>query len=181
MPKQSHETVTGIPTKEIAYTPEQVTFALTVLAEHGGDCAAAADELRDERAFEVRARLLREWKKSHYEQYRRLSENAGADMEEQAIQKQRRLINLADSKLEPLLERAGEAEGDAVPQAMRAVADVKAKSSNTLMQLTGRPTSPRDNSTGDIVELLKHMVDRGYMKLAPGVQAAVDGTAEEAD
>lgn len=168
--------------REISYTPTQVTRALAALAENAGNYARTADELRDHETdpLEIRAGTLREWKTNlHVEQYRRIEETLGAEMEQSAIAKQRKLINLADEKLEPLIERAGEATGDQVPQAMRAIADVKSKSGNVLMQLTGRPTNPRDNSSGDIVDLLKHMVDRGYLNLAPDVAASVEGTAEE--
>lgn len=168
--------------RDISYTPQQVTRALTVLAENAGNFARAADELRDHHndPLEIRAGTLREWKKSiHAEQYRKIEENLGAEMEQQAIARQRKLINLADEKLEPLIERAGEATGENVPQALRAIADVKSKSGNVLMQLTGRPTNPRDNGSSDIVDLLKHMVDRGYLNLAPDVAASVESTAEE--
>lgn len=168
--------------KELSYNAKQVTRALTVLAENAGNYARAADELRDheEDPLEIRAGLLRIWKtEQHSEQYRKIEEALGYEMEQQAVAKQRQLINMADEKLGPLLERAGEAEGDAVPQAIRAIADVKSKSGNVLMQLTGRPTNPRDNSSSDIVDLLKHMVDRGYLNLAPDIAGTVEGTVVE--
>lgn len=167
--------------KELSYTPTQVTEALTALAENAGNYAQTADELRG-RDFEIRAGLLREWKtKVHAEQYRKIETNLGAEMEAEAIARQRQLINLADAKLGPLIERAGDAEGDDVPQALRAIADVKSKSANALMQLTGRPTNPRDNGSSDIVDLLKHMVDRGYLNLAPDVAASVEGSVVDDD
>lgn len=170
--------------RELSYTPAEVTRALTLLAINGGDCARTATELRedDENPIEMRASTLRAWRKeTHVEQYRRLVEETGAELEERATQRARTLIDKADTQLERLIERAGDAQGDQVPATLRAVADVKAKSGNLLMQLTGRPTNPRDNSTSDIVELLKHMADRGYLNLAPDVQDAVEGTAEPVD
>lgn len=168
--------------RDLSYNAKQVTEALTVLAEYAGDTVRAADELRDrdENPIEIRASTLRLWKtEQHVEQYRKLEEQLGGEMENTAIQRARQLINQADTKLEVLVERAGEAQGDQVPQAIRAIADVKSKSGNVLMQLTGRPMNPKDNSSSDIVDLLKHMVDRGYLSLAPDVAASVEGSVEE--
>lgn len=165
--------------KEISYTAKQVTEALTALAENAGNYAQTADELRD-REFEIRAGLLRTWKtETHVEQYRKIEENLGHEMEATSIARQRQLINKADEKIDKLLDKLDDVAPEKAPEAMRAAGDIKAKSANTLMQLTGRPTNPRDNGSSDIVDLLKHMVDRGYLSLAPDVAASVEGTAEE--
>lgn len=165
---------------EIAYTPEQVTTALMTLVANGGSASKTAEELL-EGDFQVTAPTLRRWKNdTHAEQYRRLEENYGHELEQLAIQRARQIIEKAADKVEVLLERAGEAEGDLVPQALRAVADAQSKQGNLLMQLTGRPTNPRDNGSSDVVQLVMHMVDKGYLKLAPDVAQHVEGTAAEA-
>lgn len=165
---------------EIAYSPTQVTTALMAMVANGGSAAKTAEELH-EGDFQVTAATLRRWKNdTHAEQYRRLEENYGHELEQMAIQQARQIIEMSHDKLKALLERAGEAKGDLVPQALRAVADTQSKQGNLLMQLTGRPTNPRDNGSSDIVQLVMHMVDRGYLKLAPDVAEHVDGTAAEA-
>lgn len=168
--------------KEIAYKAAEVTRALEALAENAGNYAQTAEELRsdEENPLEIRAATLRTWRtETHVEQYRKLEENLGFEMEQTAVAKQRKLINKADEKLDKLLDKLDDVPADKAPEALRAAGDVKSKSSNTLMQLTGRPTNPRDNSSSDIVDLLKHMVDRGYLNLAPDVAASVEGTVDE--
>lgn len=62
-----------------------------------------------------------------------------------------------------LLERAASATGRDVPNALRAVTDVKSKSLDGLLKLTGR--SNPETTGGDIAQMLSGMVERGILKV----------------
>lgn len=164
----------------VDYTPQQVTTALMQLVANGGNAAKTAEMLHDDE-FQVPEATLRRWKNdTHAEQYRRLEDNYAAELEAEAIQRARIRLREADEIEGKLLERAESASPDLVPQALRAVADVKAKSGNLLMQLTGRPIAPKDQGSGDVAKLLMAMVDKGYLRLAPAVAESIESTATEA-
>lgn len=161
--------------KAVDYTPRQVTTALMQLAANAGNVAKTVRDVASD--VGVTEGTLRAWKNDvHSEQYRRIEETYGQQLEHEAIQRARARLAEADEAEGELLQKVRESKGDLVPQALRAVADVKAKNGNLLMQLTGRPVAPRDQSGGDVVKLLQTMVDKGYLRMAPEVQASVDAT-----
>jgi hypothetical protein len=164
----------------VAYTTAQVTTALMQLVANGGNVKRTAEELIDEE-FQVPETTLRAWKNDvHAERYRQLEDAYGSELEAEAVQAARLRLQRAAEIEGDLLERAGEVRTpELVPQALRAVADVKSKSGNLLMQLTGRPTAPKDTGNGDVIKLLQTMADRGYLSLAAPVAKSIEGSATE--
>jgi methionyl-tRNA synthetase len=169
------------------YSPEQVTKALMQLVANAGNVRKTAQDLIDE-SFQVPEPTLRIWKNErHVEQYRRLEEKYGQELEALAVESARQNIQLASQKKRELLDRI---EPDKVtvsdlPQMLKAVTDAQAKGTNALLQLTGRPTNPQGSQgSEDVVRLLQTMAERGYLALAPGVSVEaptrVPNQAEEA-
>lgn len=151
----------GRPAKQ--YSPEQVTGALMQLVANGGNAAQTAKQV------EIPEQTLRAWKNDvHSEQYRRIEDNHGRELERQAVEQARETIVRAGEIERELLEKARTARPDVVPQALRAVTDVKAKNVDRMLALTGRPVQPKETQ-GDIVQLLKTMMDKGYVRLAAGI------------
>lgn len=145
--------------------PATVTRALLQLVANAGNVAKTAKEVG------VPESTLRSWKNDlHSEQYRRLEEDHGRELELQAADQARQTIVRAGEIERELLERARQAQSDMVPQALRAVTDVKAKNVDRLLSLTGRPVQPRDSDGNDLIGLVKSMVDRGYVRVVAGVQ-----------
>jgi hypothetical protein len=173
---------------DLDFSPEQVTRALRELVAHAGDPTAAAEALVDDE-FQVPVATLRRWKRdTHAEQYRRLEEEYGRELERIAAEQARATIVRAGQIERDLLERVKDAPPDVAPQALRAAADVKSKNVDKLLALTGR--AGMAPAPSDFGSLLRHMQARGYVKLnvtleggdqPPGPeQPAIDGTAEEA-
>ena len=154
------------------YTPEQVTKALMQLVANAGNVAATARDLIDDE-FQVPEPTLRIWKNErHAEQYRRLEERYGQELEALAVEAARRNIQLAGEKKRALLERVNPEKVDErdLPQMLKAVTDAEAKGTQGLLQLTGRPTNPQGSQgSEDVVKLLNKMIEAGYVGLAPGV------------
>jgi hypothetical protein len=71
------------------------------------------------------------------------------------------------------------------PNALRAIADVKAKATTELLQLTGRPVSgAREGGASAMGSLVAHMLEKGYLRAAEGVTldpVRVDNEAEASD
>jgi hypothetical protein len=171
--------------QSIDYTPAQVTKALMALAAHGGSVAKAAEELVDEE-FMVPASTLRHWRDDvHAEQYRRLAEEYGGKLEREALELMRRNMRKAAELEEELIEAMAHVPAEQKPQALRALADSKAKNVDKILALTGRPSS--GEKPLDLQGLLRGMEGRGYLKINIGIEqgqeppkrADVDSTAEE--
>ena len=155
-------------------SPEKVTEALLQLVANAGNVAKTAKQV------DLPEQTLRHWKNdTHAEQYRRLEEQHGRELELQAIDQARQTIVRAGEIERELLEKAKDSRPDMVPQALRAVTDVKAKNVDRLLSLTGRPVQPKDPGGNDLVALMQSMVDRGYLKVAAGV--SLDLPPEEKD
>jgi hypothetical protein len=157
--------------KAVTYTPEMVTKALAQLVANGGNVSKTAEDLIDDE-FQVPVATLRHWKnETHAEQYRRLEERYGKELEELAVAQARLNIELAGQKKRALLNQVPEKPPvDQLAQLLKAVTDAESKGTQGLLQLTGRPTNPVGNQeTGEVLKLLQTMADRGYLTLAPGV------------
>ena len=146
------------------------------LVANGGNVKATAEELTDGE-FRVPMATLRAWKNEvHAEQYRRLEERYGRELEQEAVEVARQNIRRAGDKKRALLDRIDPetAPPDQLAQLLKAVTDAEAKGTDGLLKLTGRPTNPTgDHSAGEVVRLLTTMAERGYLQLAPGI--SVDG------
>jgi hypothetical protein len=168
--------------REVAYSPEDVSKALMRLAANHGDAARTAGELIDDR-FQVPADTLLTWKlETHSEQYRRIESSIANDLEEQAISQLRQTIRRVGELEGDMLERVGQINDPRLtPNALRALADTRAKATNELLQLTGRPLNG-ERAGGDVGQLVRGMVEAGLLRLAPGItleQPAIEGTASE--
>lgn len=154
--------------------PADVTLALLRLVANDGDVTQTASELIDER-FQVTEDTLRLWKVDvHREQYRRLMQQHALALEEEAVAQARDTIRRVGELSGDLIERVGLIrDSREAPNALRAMSDARAKAINGLLQLTGRPVDGKQPaSTG--AEALMQMVDRGYLRLAPGVTLSPD-------
>lgn len=158
------------------YTQQQVTEGLTQLVANGGNVAKTAKQV------DIPDYTLRAWKAdTHAEQYRRLEEQFGTDLERQAVELARaRMVRASEIEGE-LLEKAAQARPDMVPQALRAVADVKSKATNQVLQLTGRPLEGKEASGVDIMKMLESMQARGIAKLAVGVELRTEEAGAAGD
>ena len=154
------------------YTPAMVTKALMSLVAHKGNVKATSEELIDDE-FQVPPATLRAWKNEvHAEQYRRLEEAYGKELEQEAVEMARANIQLAGQKKAALLGKIDPEKTpfDQLAATLKAVTDAEAKGTQSLLQLTGRPTNPTgDHSAGEVVKLLQTMASKGYLALAPGV------------
>lgn len=157
--------------KSVQYSPEQVTKTLAQLVANGGNVSKTADELIDDE-FQVPVATLRHWKnETHVEQYRRLEERYGLELEAAAVAQARLNIELAGQKKRTLLQQVPDKPPvDQLAQLLKAVTDAESKGTQGLLQLTGRPTNPQgDQGSGEVVKLLTVMAQKGYLSLAPGV------------
>lgn len=151
------------------YTPEQVTMALMALVANGGNVAKTADQLIGDE-FQVPADRLRAWKNdTHAQRYRDLEERYGNELENEAIQHARTVLGKAAEIELELLEKVRTPSPELAPQALRAVADVKSKNVNAVLALTGRTPTGQKDTGADVVKLFQGMVDKGWLKLSPGV------------
>lgn len=161
------------------YSPEQITQALMAMVACGGDARLAAEELIDDE-FQVPVATLRRWKsETHADRYMRLEEKYGAELEEITIGKLRKNADRAAEVEAGLLEEmtAEKVAPEMRPQALRAVADVKAKSVDKLLALTGRPSDGKTST--DTAALIRSLASKGLVKLNVNLDV-VEGTAEEA-
>lgn len=166
------------------YSPAQVTKALMSLVANGGNVKATSEELIDDE-FQVPIATLRAWKNDvHAEQYRRLEEAYGKELEAEAVEVARANIRLAGDKKAALLKRIDveNTPPDQLAQLLKAVTDAEAKGTDGLLKLTGRPTNPTgDHGSGEVVRLLTTMAERGYLQLAPGISVEPKKVPNEAE
>lgn len=148
--------------------PEQVTTALMALVANAGNVAKTCRDLGDDAPAQA---TLRKWSQdTHAEQYRRLEKDYGEQLEQMAVAQARQMVVKAGEIEAQLLDEMGGMPREMKPQALRAVADSKAKNIDKMLALTGRPVAPKSNDGGDIVKLMQSMVDKGWLKMAAGVE-----------
>ena len=156
------------------YSPAQVTKALMQLVANGGNLKKTADELIDDE-FQVPESTLRYWRdEAHREQYRRLEDEYGRQLEQEAISAARLLIFEAQSAERELVQkihgRLPQMDPREMPQALRALTDAKAKAVDRVLSMTGRPVHGQVATTSDIVTLVEQMAAKGLVRLAAGVE-----------
>jgi hypothetical protein len=171
------------PPKKV-YSAEDTTRALAILVAHRGSPMEAAAACADE-GIQIKPYLLSNWKNNvHAEQYRRIEERYGQELEQQIIAEKRDNAHLAGQKKRALLERIDpeKVTPSDLPNLLKAVTDAEAKSTNGLLQMTGRPTNPQgQHDAGEVVKLLQTMAERGYLALAPGVEIEPKKVENEAE
>lgn len=157
----------------VSYSSEQRTKALMVLAETHGDVDAVADMLIDDE-FQVPADTLRYWMlEQHREQFNRLMEDHGRQLEADTIAQLRETIRHTSTVKHELIDRVRElaiASPREAPHALRAITDAEAKSTVQILQLTGRPVSgAREGGSDAMLKLARHMIDQGLLRPADGI------------
>lgn len=168
----------------ITYEPEQVTKALLALAHNSGDAEKTAEELHDA-DFQVSKADLLLWKHDvHAEQYKRLAKAVGLDHEERTAATLRETIAETSRIKRDLLAKVEETakRPELAGHALRAVTDAEAKSVNSLLALTGRPTDGRqDGGAESMARLVMGLVDRGLVSMAPGLSLEPKRVPNEAE
>jgi hypothetical protein len=174
--------------ESMTYTPAQVTRALMrELVAHGGSVREGGGGARSTTSSWCRSSTLRHWRdEDHAEQYRRLAEEYGREARAGGgrADAQRNMRKAAQLE-EELIEAMAHVPAEQKPQALRALADSKAKNVDKILALTGRPSS--GEKPLDLQGLLRGMEGRGYLKINIGIEqgqeppkrADVDSTAEE--
>lgn len=154
------------------YSAEQVTKALLALASNGGDASVTAAELIDD-GFKVSKADLLLWKHDlHKEQYARLERDVGLDNERRTVETLRQTIAETAAMKQGLLEKVNKTADrpELAGHALRAITDAEAKSVNSLLALTGRPTDGRhDGGAESMARLVMGLAERGLVSLAPGL------------
>lgn len=158
------------------YTARQVTAALMQLVANNGNVHKTSEQLIDD-DFQVPESTLRLWKNDlHAEQYTRLEGEYGKELEREAIDIARatmlRTAKLEDQVLDVIEAKLADGKIDTrdLPQTLRSLTDTKAKTTDRLLSLTGRPVQPKDPAGNDLVQLVLGMIDRGYVRAAAGVE-----------
>lgn len=158
--------------QEIAYTPEEVTKALLALAANGGDAKATAEQLHDGDFMVTEATLLL-WKhETHSERYARLETELAHERERRTVSVLQETITETARIKKDLLEKVEKTaeRPEYAGHALRAITDAEAKSVNSLLALTGRPTDGRQDGGSDaMTRLVLGMAERGLIRLADGL------------
>lgn len=158
--------------KELSYTPRMVTMALQALARDHGDVDRTAERLLNDE-FQVPAETLYLWKTElHAEQYNRLLENMGHELERTAIQQLQHRIARVNELTMDMAERVGQIQRQELTAgALRALTDASAKATTELMQLTGRPVNGAagDGSIENMLRVIAGLEGSGFLRVAPSV------------
>lgn len=158
----------------MAFTPAQQHEAVNALAIAGGKPAAAQGLLDFDISVDTLRRLRDE---SHAQQYSDALTRVQREIEADTVTNLRSLAKRATEIEATLLERAAGCSDRDLPTALRAVADVKSKSVDKLLALTGRaPESSQGD--GDLRSLLEGMAAKGLVRLS--VNLDIDQTKETA-
>lgn len=156
--------------------PGVVDKVLLALVASNGSPEEAYVKLTEE-GIDLPTESLTQIKLEHPERYRQLEDQYGRDLELEIILRARqnalRASEIEATLMEDML-KAGEREK---PQALRAIADVKAKSVDKALALTGRPTDGKQAQT-DMGQLLKVLVDRGVFTVAAPPPKKIDAEAQ---
>ena len=153
---------------------------LTVLVLRAGDTKQAALDLQSQ-GFEIDQTTLRDWKREYKEEYDELSERLKSEIEESIIRGLRETVVMAESAERKAVEialaelRRAEKQQNLRPAdaAITAnnLANIKSKSIDRLLTLTGRPSSIVESR--DAETLLRKLQLSGVMKVNKGQD---DGT-----
>ncbi len=156
---------------KLTYNEDKIASGLAALLACAGSPSKASEALKAQ-GITIPASTLSRWKNhEHAERYRQLEVDHGRELEAEIVMGARITARRAAEIEAELLERARTASDRDVPRALSAVTDVKSKSVNEVLALTGRPTDGGRKGR-DMGELLKFLVDKK-------VFTVVDATAEE--
>lgn len=151
-------------------------MALQALARNQGDVELTSMELINDE-FQVPVATLIAWMtETHSEQYTRIADGLGAEIERQVIRQAQDNMKRAGEIQADLLERVALIERpELVSQALRAVTDARTKSTTALLLLTGRSITGNDG--GATIEAMTRLVNslqgQGLVKIAPSIAATL--------
>jgi hypothetical protein len=154
----------------VAYQPEQIEHALRVLVLNDGNVAASCRELeKNADGPSPTIPTLTRWRDEYSEMYADMEATAAKVKESELVSMLRTRAHRAAEVEEKLLNRLEGIRADKdVPAALRAASDVKAKSIDGLMKLTGR--EPSGGNSESMEQLVESMAARGYMKLTVNLE-----------
>lgn len=150
--------------------PSVVDKVLLALVASSGAPEEAYVRLTEE-GIDLPVDSLTEIRLAHPERYSQLDKQYGHNLEVEVVLRARqnalRASDLEDKALAKVEEALGAPKIDNkdLAQLLRATADVKAKSVDKALALTGRPTDGKRSET-DMGQLLKVLVDRGVFTVA---------------
>jgi hypothetical protein len=171
------------------HTDEQVRLALTVLVANQGNAQDAVRQINDEGlngevVAPISPQMLQSWRDDLYsEVYLDIERTHGQSVEDEIVNRSRDIARrAAEIELEMMERIRTETQPRELPVALRAVADLKSKSVDTVMKLTGR--DKQEAATGSLESLVASMEGKGYLHLnvslgEPPKKADVDGEAIE--
>jgi hypothetical protein len=157
--------------------PSVVDKVLLAIVASSGSPEDAYVKLTEE-GIDLPIESLTQIKLAHPERYRQLDEQYGRSLELEIILRARQNALRAVEIEAQLMEDMTTVGDREKPQALRAIADVKAKNVDKVLALTGRPVDGKTNET-DMGQLLKVLVDRGVFTVAaPAPPKQVDAEVE---
>jgi hypothetical protein len=159
---------------ESQHTAEEITRALATLVECHGNSNEAAKQTG------IPAGTLRRWRtSSHSAEYERLEAAHGKEIEDELVARWRENARRAGEVEAKLIERTESAmmtmSSKDASAAARNMADVKSKSIDKVLALTGR--EPTAKPIEDFMVLVEHMQARGFItvKGLPAIDGHVSG------
>ena len=148
------------------YTPEQVTEGLMSMVTEGSAAAA-------HRKTGIPEKTLQQWRRETYaERFRQLEERYSKELEEHLVHEARKNAELALQAERDMIERVSRVTSEReVSGALRALADSRTKSVQSVLTMTGRPTAITESR--DIGSVLKALAAKGVVRFD------AEGSAEE--
>lgn len=167
----------------VVYRPEQIREALMALVANDGNLAKTTREI-NEGGWSLKVDTLRRWREEYSELYGDLERKADEIKETEIVAMLRSRIHRAAEIEEDLLERAGNViHSRDIPTALKAVNDVKTKSIDGLLKMTGRDQTQGNSES--LESLVASMEARGYAKLTVNLEKEapkhIDAEAHAAD
>jgi hypothetical protein len=170
------------------YTEEQIDQVLETLAACDGNLKWAADRLFEAEFDPIpKWETMKRWRDEMYvERYQAIVVRSKEQIEDRTIDALRRTALRASEVEAGLLERLPNVSDDNLAQALRAAADVKSKSVDKLLAMTGR--APDRTPSMSMEQLLHGLAAKGLAQINVNLDVAmprpqaelVEGTADEA-
>lgn len=167
----------------VVYRSEQIRHALTELVAQDGNVARTVRVLNDdENAPHPEQGTLRKWRDEFTELYAEIERTHAQVVEQEITSMLRTRVHRAAEIEGDMLEKIADSKHD-LPQALRAVTDVRHKSVDSLMKLTGRDKD--SGRTEDLTSMVSAMEAKGIVKLTVNLEKEppkqIDADAEVSD
>lgn len=152
-----------------------------MLVVNDGNASKTARDLK-ESGWSLDVATLRRWREEYSELYGDLERKASAVQESELVAMLRSRAHRAAEIEEDLLEKAANVmHSRDIPQALKAVSDVKNKNIDSLMKMTGR--EPSKGESQDLESLVASMASSGYARLTVNLERdapkAIDATVDD--